>query len=327
MEMDCLRLDFVLSLTKEEAAGVCIPQSAWNKGYGDYSLTLVGRLLLHRSVLFEELKTRLVDLFQAVRGVSIRKVSDSRSCLTFNHPEDLRRILELRPWIFDKNLIVLQLFPQKKNPLLIRWLEILRGLTLTLPMFGGPPVAGSGAAGSRRCPGIFGDFCHMHGDACVPPPAAVPDSGPLVRGLPDGHGLGGLVQHALGKTPICIESQLERGDFTRPPRFPLGPVNSGGTVTTASPDRLSVSAEGGVAYLELIDVPLVDQIRDSCKGAEFNRAVSGIGVQGRERRRGRGSRDGGGCGSGLCGDVGRGMKRILASSFSLASSSRPSKRC
>ncbi|KAK4424716.1 hypothetical protein Salat_1665200 [Sesamum alatum] len=271
--MDCLRLDSVLSLTEEEAAG-------------------------------------------AVRGVSIRKVSDSRSCLTFNHPEDLRRILELRPWIFYKNLIVLQPIPPKENPLLIRWLEILRGfdtiririnLNVTRPQkwalklyseegaelivkntpYGAwlraiglnkwltstsdlirPTYVwrssrpGSGAAGSRRGPGNFGDFGHMHGDACVPPPAAVP------------------------VLSISVEDQerLIRPRVGSSRRDNLLYSDEAVLVTTASPDRLSVSAEGGVAHLELIDVPLVDQIRDSCKGAEFNvpclvlvcRAVSAV---------------------------------------------------
>ncbi|KAK4426699.1 hypothetical protein Salat_1438600 [Sesamum alatum] len=117
MESDLLKLDTVLSLTEDEAPGLVISQSDWEKGAGGFRLTLVGRLLTHRSVLFDSLKDSLVRLFQTARGVSIRKVSDSRFCLVFNHFEDLRRVLDLRPWIFDRNLVVLQSLAPTADPL------------------------------------------------------------------------------------------------------------------------------------------------------------------------------------------------------------------
>ncbi|KAK4413541.1 hypothetical protein Salat_2766700 [Sesamum alatum] len=117
MESDLLKLDTVLSLTEEEAPGLVIPQSDWEKGAGGFRLTLVGRLLTHRSVLFDSLKDSLVRQFQTARGVLVRKVSDSRFCLVFNHFEDLRRVLDLRPWIFDRNLVVLQPLALTGDPL------------------------------------------------------------------------------------------------------------------------------------------------------------------------------------------------------------------
>ncbi|KAK4413668.1 hypothetical protein Salat_2779600 [Sesamum alatum] len=119
MDGDLLRLHSVLSLTSDEATGVVIPQSDWEKGYGGCRFTLVGRLLSHRAVNFDAMKGTLVQLFQAARGVEVRKISDDRFCLLFNHGEDLRRVLELRPWIFDKNLVVLAPLAERDDPLLV----------------------------------------------------------------------------------------------------------------------------------------------------------------------------------------------------------------
>ncbi|KAK4435172.1 hypothetical protein Salat_0680500 [Sesamum alatum] len=68
---------------------------------------------------FEALKGRLIQLIQAARGVTIRKISETRFCLVFNHKEDLRRALDMRPWIIDRNLVVLQPLSQPEDPLSI----------------------------------------------------------------------------------------------------------------------------------------------------------------------------------------------------------------
>ncbi|KAK4423213.1 hypothetical protein Salat_1904100 [Sesamum alatum] len=91
MESDILQFDYVLSLTEDEAAGVVIRQAAWDKGSSAYRLAPVGRLLSHRTVLFDALKGFLVHLIQATRGMVVHKVSESRFCLVFSHQGDLRR--------------------------------------------------------------------------------------------------------------------------------------------------------------------------------------------------------------------------------------------
>ncbi|KAK4441788.1 hypothetical protein Salat_0513700 [Sesamum alatum] len=100
-----LELGSPLSLTVEEDAGVVLPNS------GDSSLcelTLVGRLLTHFQANFEALSRMFVNLLQLVRGVNIRRVAENHFCFVFNHVVDLRRTLALRPWTFDRNLLILQ---------------------------------------------------------------------------------------------------------------------------------------------------------------------------------------------------------------------------
>ncbi|KAK4424535.1 hypothetical protein Salat_1646900 [Sesamum alatum] len=117
MDGDLLRLDSMLSLTVEEGEGVSIPQSEWEKGSGGFRLMLVGRLLSPQSVRFDALRDSLTNMFQTVRGIVVRKILESRFYLIFNHFEDLRRVLDLRPWIFDRNLVVIHPLSPTANPL------------------------------------------------------------------------------------------------------------------------------------------------------------------------------------------------------------------
>ncbi|KAK4415662.1 hypothetical protein Salat_2673600 [Sesamum alatum] len=117
MDSDILKMDKVISLMDEEMANFIIPQEIWDRSFGCLHLSLVGRLVSHRSVHFEAMKGSLVYLIQASRGVSIRKVLESWFCLVFNHVEDLRRVLDMWPWIFYRNLIVLQQLSPQEDPL------------------------------------------------------------------------------------------------------------------------------------------------------------------------------------------------------------------
>ncbi|KAK4425434.1 hypothetical protein Salat_1737400 [Sesamum alatum] len=71
MEHAIPQFDSTLSLTEDEAVGVVIPQAAWDRGSSAYRLTLVGRLLSHRTVLFDALKGSLAHLIQATRGMNL----------------------------------------------------------------------------------------------------------------------------------------------------------------------------------------------------------------------------------------------------------------
>ncbi|KAK4433409.1 hypothetical protein Salat_1103200 [Sesamum alatum] len=117
MDSYLLKLDTVLSPTEDEVPGFVIPQLTWEKGSGGFHFWLVGRLLSHPSVHLNTLKDSWVRLLNTARGVSVRKVTDSRFCLVFIHLEDLRRVLDLRPWVFDHNLVVFQCLALTADPL------------------------------------------------------------------------------------------------------------------------------------------------------------------------------------------------------------------
>ncbi|KAL0409534.1 UNVERIFIED_CONTAM: hypothetical protein Sradi_1887800 [Sesamum radiatum] len=111
-----LRLN--LSLTEDEEEGIVIPSSSLkqNFGTGSNDLLVVGRFLSHRNSNFEALKNSLMALLQPVTGMAVWRISEERFCLNFNHCLDLQRALDGRPWVFDKNLIILEQVGNTDNP-------------------------------------------------------------------------------------------------------------------------------------------------------------------------------------------------------------------
>ncbi|KAL0410932.1 UNVERIFIED_CONTAM: hypothetical protein Slati_3682900 [Sesamum latifolium] len=77
----------------------------------------VGKVLSHRNTNFDALRNVLTSLLQPVKGVVIKRVSEERFCLQFNHRLDMQRALEGRLWVFDKNLLLLESVDDGKNPL------------------------------------------------------------------------------------------------------------------------------------------------------------------------------------------------------------------
>ncbi|KAK4428724.1 hypothetical protein Salat_1172300 [Sesamum alatum] len=71
-------------------------------------LTLVGQLLSHRSTNFDALTRTFFMLLSPAKGVNIRRVAENHYCFVFNHIVDLRHTLSLRPWTFDRNLLIIQ---------------------------------------------------------------------------------------------------------------------------------------------------------------------------------------------------------------------------
>ncbi|KAL0408317.1 UNVERIFIED_CONTAM: hypothetical protein Sradi_1766100 [Sesamum radiatum] len=107
-----------LSLTEEEDAGLRIPENDWdqNKEAENLKLIVVGRLLSHRGTNFDALKNMLASLFQPVKGMVLRRITEDWFCIQFNHRLDLQRAIDCRPWTFDKNLLIIEPILQGLNP-------------------------------------------------------------------------------------------------------------------------------------------------------------------------------------------------------------------
>ncbi|KAL0433775.1 UNVERIFIED_CONTAM: hypothetical protein Slati_2711800 [Sesamum latifolium] len=107
-----------LSLTEEKETCFAVPIDILNKSAitDGHELTLVRRLISHRSNNFEALKNMLTSLLQPVKGLSIWRIFEDRFCIRFNHRLDKQRALEGRPWTFDKNLLILEPLAVNKDP-------------------------------------------------------------------------------------------------------------------------------------------------------------------------------------------------------------------
>ncbi|KAK4438678.1 hypothetical protein Salat_0202300 [Sesamum alatum] len=357
MDGDILRLDLVLSLMVEEGEGVCIPQSEWDKGAGGFRLSLVGRLLSHRPVHFDALKDSLTSMFQTVRGVVVRKVSES----CFNHFEDLRRVLDLRPWIFDRNFVDHFVDCGTKTPYgawlrapgpLRRFGSTTNSVRPTYIWRGSPS---SGLLGARRRgAAIFGDF--RQNSAASRQPDEVADGSPAgfvsfqgrfttcpeqldkscckekdVRGRrlldPDSDSVGpdrplfnsAHVHPARSCSVGSVGSSLDPLEIR--PMSVVGPAAAAQPLRLAPPaSELQVASGLAPSSTPLIDVPITKNLSFAAAGGLTAACGSAKGMSGLRGRGGRGR----GCAHGRAG--GAGFKRQFSLSFCDGTADPSSKR-
>ncbi|KAG8364630.1 hypothetical protein BUALT_Bualt18G0017400 [Buddleja alternifolia] len=105
MDKEIERFQRSLMLTEEEE--VALPSELCTEDFQHNGLVLVGRVLSPRPYNFEAFKYIIVRIIHPLRGLTVRKISDERFVLIFNHEVDMQRALEEGPCHFDKNLIVL----------------------------------------------------------------------------------------------------------------------------------------------------------------------------------------------------------------------------
>ncbi|CAN1300616.1 hypothetical protein LINPERPRIM_LOCUS24644 [Linum perenne] len=64
------------------------------------------------------------------RGMVVEELDNRKLLFRFRHIIDLRRVLELGPWIFDSSLLVLKELKQGENPLQVELFEAVMALDL-----------------------------------------------------------------------------------------------------------------------------------------------------------------------------------------------------
>ncbi|CAN1743137.1 hypothetical protein LINPERHAP1_LOCUS1688 [Linum perenne] len=72
--------------------------------------------MTNKSFNFPALESRLAELWQPGRGVTIEDLGGNLLLFRFYHEIDLRRMMELGPWHFDANLIVMKELKPNDNP-------------------------------------------------------------------------------------------------------------------------------------------------------------------------------------------------------------------
>ncbi|KAL0438808.1 UNVERIFIED_CONTAM: hypothetical protein Slati_2363800 [Sesamum latifolium] len=114
--MERLSSSLVLSATEE--GGLALPAATWvGHSEEDEELLLVGRLLTPRVFRFDVLWTTLMNVLRPIKGMSVRLLEHNRFLLQFNHVVDRDRDLNGGPWLFDKNVIILQKVSADVNPI------------------------------------------------------------------------------------------------------------------------------------------------------------------------------------------------------------------
>ncbi|KAL0411140.1 UNVERIFIED_CONTAM: hypothetical protein Slati_3703700 [Sesamum latifolium] len=116
MEPDLDKLERVLKLTDKEDTGSVIPMGLWQNDNENEGYYVVGRILSHKSIHADALRTTLTTAFNPVKGMDFKILPQQRFLLKFYHTVDRQRVMEGCPWAFDKNLIVLKEITADDNP-------------------------------------------------------------------------------------------------------------------------------------------------------------------------------------------------------------------
>jgi hypothetical protein len=97
-----------ISLTEGERQGLIITEDETADLRVKSGLCLIGKLMSERIVYKEALQSMMSRLWRTVESVKFKELHDNVWLLEFGNESDKRRIKEGRPWIFDRNVLVLK---------------------------------------------------------------------------------------------------------------------------------------------------------------------------------------------------------------------------
>jgi hypothetical protein len=86
---------------------------------------LLGRLMSDRRIQKEAFKTLMSRLWKTVETVTFKEIQDNLWLLEFSNREDKGRVLEGRPWLFDRSLLVLKEIDENTPPSLMEFSNAL----------------------------------------------------------------------------------------------------------------------------------------------------------------------------------------------------------
>ncbi|KAK4428982.1 hypothetical protein Salat_1198200 [Sesamum alatum] len=117
MELNLEQLDRALVLTEEEARGVTLSEVEWEGCREVTGFMMVACLLTPRPFRYDVLKATLLSILRPVRGMELKLLQGNRFLLNFQHELDRDKALAGRPWIFDRNLMLLSQLGLEDNPM------------------------------------------------------------------------------------------------------------------------------------------------------------------------------------------------------------------
>jgi len=97
-----------MKLSEGERKEITITESDTADLRGRSERCLLGRLMSDRRIQKEAFKTLMSRLWKTVEAVAFKEIQDNLWLLEFSNREDKRRVLEGRPWLFDRSLLVLK---------------------------------------------------------------------------------------------------------------------------------------------------------------------------------------------------------------------------
>ncbi|KAL0437567.1 UNVERIFIED_CONTAM: hypothetical protein Sradi_0464600 [Sesamum radiatum] len=116
MDDKIAKFDRAVSLSAEEESGAVIHLGLWHSESEPAGFCLVDRLLSHRSIHFDAMRTTLEVAFNPIRGMETKLIEDNRILFRFHHKLDRQRVFDNAPWAYEKNLLVLGMVHEHDSP-------------------------------------------------------------------------------------------------------------------------------------------------------------------------------------------------------------------
>ncbi|XP_023896455.2 uncharacterized protein LOC112008355 [Quercus suber] len=112
-----------LSFTEEEDASITLGSNSTKAARERGRFCVVLKILSHRCVNVEVLRKNLNMLWKPSKGVKFSELEEDLFLVEFGDKRDKRRVLDMSPWSFEKQLVLLQEFEGELTPkeIEMRW--------------------------------------------------------------------------------------------------------------------------------------------------------------------------------------------------------------
>lgn len=112
-----------LSFTEEEDEGITLGSNSTKEARDRGRLCVVLKILSHRSINVEALRKHMNMLWKPCKGVKFSELKEDLVLVEFGDERDKRRMLDMSPWSYEEQLVLLQEFEGKLTPkeIDLRW--------------------------------------------------------------------------------------------------------------------------------------------------------------------------------------------------------------
>lgn len=112
-----------LSFTKEEDEGIELGSNCTKAARAVGRNCVVMKVLTSRSVSLDALRTNMKVLWKPNKGVQISEIEDDLFLVEFGDGKDKQKILDMCPWCFEKQLVLMQEFEGELVPkdIVMKW--------------------------------------------------------------------------------------------------------------------------------------------------------------------------------------------------------------
>ena len=112
-----------LSFTEEEDEGISLGSNSTKAARDRGRFCVILKILSHRSVNVEALRKNLNMLWKPRKSIRFSELEEDLFLVEFGDEGDKRRVLDMRPWSYEKQLVLLQEFEGELTPkeIVMKW--------------------------------------------------------------------------------------------------------------------------------------------------------------------------------------------------------------